>query len=120
MALIDEVLAALNDVAQEWAALPESQAVMLEEKPDVQAVIDLGDSAVTARIVVQVIPGEQFAAERDLRALIKRRFDERGIEIPFPRQTVYLRQEPDFPTGSIEPGAPAAGEAKGEEGTDRA
>lgn len=107
---LDEVLDALNDVAQEWAAIPENEKVMLDAAPTVQAVIELGDSAVVARIVVQVLPGEQFAAERDMMRMIKRRFDERGIEIPFPRRTVYVRQEPDFPVGSIEGGAPSGDE----------
>jgi small-conductance mechanosensitive channel len=98
---LDEVLEALDRVAQEWASLPENKERMLEEKPVVQAVTGLGDSSVTARIIVQVIPGEQFPAERDLFALIKRRFDEWGIEIPFPRRTVYLRQEDTLPLRSI-------------------
>lgn len=108
---LDDVLAALNDVAQEWAAIPENQQVMLDPAPTVQAVIELGDSAVVARIVVQVTPGAQFAAERDMMLMIKRRFDERRIEIPFPRQTVYVRPEPDFPVGSIEAGAPSGDES---------
>ena len=36
-----------------------------------------------------------FGVERDLRQRIKARFDEAGVEIPFPRQVVYHRQEPD-------------------------
>ena len=104
---LDEILEVLNEVAQEWAAIPENKLVMLEEAPAIQAVTDLGDSSVTARIVVQVIPGEQFPAERALRALIKRRFDERGIEIPFPRRTIYLRQETELPARSIKNPAPA-------------
>ncbi len=90
---VDTVLEALEAVAAEWAAREEVRAILLEEAPQVQALLDLGDSAVTARIVVQVVPGEQFAAERELRRLIKLRFDERGIEIPFPRRTVYVRSE---------------------------
>jgi small conductance mechanosensitive channel len=89
----DEVLGALKDVAAEWAAVEENRAIMLEPEPQVQAFMALGDSAVTARIVCQVTPGAQFLAERDLRLLIKRRFDERGVEIPFPRRTVYVRRE---------------------------
>ena len=89
----DEVLAVLKDVAAEWAAAEENRAVMLEPEPQVHAFLALGDSAVTARIVCQVTPGMQFPAERDLRLLIKRRFDERGVEIPFPRRTVYVRRE---------------------------
>ena len=51
-----------------------------------------------ARVIVQVRPGEQFAAERDLRKLIKERFDERGIEIPFPRRTGLRPQRPSRPS----------------------
>ncbi|MEP0545969.1 MAG: mechanosensitive ion channel family protein [Rhodothermales bacterium] len=98
---LDEILEVLNEVALEWAAVPENKETMLEEVPVVQAVTDLGDSSVTARIVVQVIPGSQFPAERDLRARIKRRFDAQGIEIPFPRRTLYLRQETELPARSI-------------------
>ena len=88
-----EALAVLEDVAREWAETEHAQDIMVEEAPQVQALMDLGDSAVTARIVVQVRPGEQFQAERDLRQLIKTRFDERGVEIPFPRRTVYVKTE---------------------------
>jgi len=88
--------------------VPENKEVMLEEAPLVQAITNLGDSAVEARIVVQVIPGEQFPAERNLRARIKRRFDADGIEIPFPRRTVYMRQETDLPARSIKQSLPPA------------
>jgi small conductance mechanosensitive channel len=96
---VNRALGALEEVAREWAQTDEAKRIMLEEAPEVQAVMDLGDSAVTARVVVQVIPGEQFQAERDLRRLVKKRFDEMGIEIPFPRRTVYVKSlddtEPD-------------------------
>ena len=88
---VDDVLAALRDVAAEWAATEAAQAIMLEEAPEVQAVLDLGDSAVQARVVVQVRPGEQFAADRELKRLIKARFDEKGVEIPFPRRMIYVK-----------------------------
>ncbi|MEM1041732.1 MAG: mechanosensitive ion channel family protein [Bacteroidota bacterium] len=103
---LDEILDALNEVAQEWAAKEGNKEIMLEEAPTVQAVTSLGDSSVEARIIVQVIPGEQFPAERALRALIKRRFDEQGIEIPFPRRTVYVRNETELPARSFKQAAP--------------
>lgn len=83
----------LEDVAREWAATDHAQDVKVEEAPQVQAFLALGDSGVTARVIVQVRPGEQFGVERDLRRLIKARFDERGVEIPFPRRTVYVKSE---------------------------
>ena len=90
---VADALPVLEDVAREWAETEHAQAVMVEEAPQVQALMALGDSAVTARIIVQVKPGEQFPAERDLRRLVKTRFDERGIEIPFPRRTVYVKTD---------------------------
>ncbi len=98
---LDEILEVLDEVAQEWAAIPENKEAMLEEKPMIQAITELGESSVTARIVVQMIPGSQFPAERDMRKMIKRRFDERGIEIPFPRRTIYMRQETELPSRTI-------------------
>ncbi len=88
---VSTALHALEAVASEWAATEHAQEILLEDAPQVQALMDLGDSAVTARVVAQVRPGEQFQAERDLRQLIKRRFDELGVEIPFPRRTVYVK-----------------------------
>ena len=100
-----EALAVLEDLAAEWAATDEAKAVMVEDAPEVQGLLTLGDSAVTARVIVQVRPGEQFAVDRALRTLVKERFDERGIEIPFPRRTVYVRAE----GGALAAGAPAGG-----------
>ena len=88
-----EALRVLEEVAEEWAATDAARAVMVEDAPQVQGLLSLDDSAVTARVIVQVRPGEQFAVDRDIRSLVKERFDERGIEIPFPRRTVYVRSE---------------------------
>lgn len=91
---VDESLTALNAIAQEWAAQEQARAVMLEERPEVQAVMALGDVAVTARVVVQVRPGEQAAAERTLRRLIKKRFYERGLALLAPRAATALPPAP--------------------------
>ena len=90
---VEAGLAAMEAVAQEWASGEFARGVMLEAAPTVQALMGLGESGVRARIIVQVRPGEQFQAERELTALVKRRFDERGVEIPFPRRTVYVKTE---------------------------
>ncbi|MUP39387.1 mechanosensitive ion channel family protein [Labilibaculum euxinus] len=57
-------------------------------------VINLGDSSVTLRAYVWAEDsGKAFVAKCDLLKSIKEQFDRDGIEIPFPHQTVYLRQE---------------------------
>lgn len=103
---VEAGLAALEAVANEWAQSDFAKEIMLDDAPTVQAVMGLGESGVTARIVVQVRPGEQFEAERQLNRLVKRRFDEMGVEIPFPRRTVYVKG--DASPASLEAAAAAA------------
>lgn len=100
----ETILPVMERVANEWAAgKPE---ILKEDGPTVQAITDFTESSINARIVVQVIPGEQHAAERELRLLLKREFDRLGIQIPFPRQTVYFRREDEMPPRSIREDAP--------------
>ncbi|MFB6247820.1 MAG: mechanosensitive ion channel family protein [Salinibacter sp.] len=109
---VDAVLPVLNEVAQAWAA--ENQDILLEDEPQVQGLMDFGDSSVTARVVVQVTPGEQFAAERELRMRLKRAFDERGVEIPFPQRTVHVLENATGPAPTPSP----AGDASPSNSTD--
>ncbi len=90
---LDAILPVMQEVADAWAE--ENTEIMMEERPQAQAIIEFGDSSVVARIVVMVVPGNQWASERDLRHRLKREFDRRHIEIPFPRRTLYLRKESD-------------------------
>ncbi len=95
---IDAILPIMERVANAWAA--ENAEIILEEQPMVQAITTFADSAVNARIVVQVMPGKQWQAERELRLMLKRDFDRLGVEIPFPRRTVIMREgkPPSLPT----------------------
>lgn len=92
---IDAIVPIIEQVAGEWAA--DHEDILLEEAPQVQGLMDFGDSSVTARIAVRVQPGEQFAAERDLRMRLKRVFDEQGVEIPFPQRTAHIYEKSESP-----------------------
>jgi len=107
---VDAILPIMKEVAQEW--VDEHRDLVLEEEPLVQGLLDFADSSVTARIVVQVKPGEQYAAERELRQRVKRTFDERGIEIPFPQRTLHLRDSALEPEGAADSSGPAASDAE--------
>ena len=98
---VDSILPIMEEVASEWAA--EHKEILLEDSPTVQGLMDFGDSSVTARVVMQVKPGEQFAAERELRMRLKRAFDEREVEIPFPQRTVHVLNEDSTPTRTPTP-----------------
>jgi len=69
-------------------------ATILEE-PMILGVEDLGDSAVTIRLMIKVDPGEQWAVSRLVRRRIKDGLDAAGVEIPFPQQAVWLRSVPE-------------------------
>ena len=51
---------------------------------------ELGDSAVVVRCRLKTPPMQQWAVAREFRRRMKKRFDELGIEIPFPHRTVYF------------------------------
>lgn len=89
---INEVLAILNRVANEW--MTSNQGVLRGTAPDVHAITSFGDPSVNLRIGIAVEPGEQFRAERELRLAIKEEFEKAGITIPLSSQSVHLIAPP--------------------------
>ncbi|MEX1363607.1 MAG: mechanosensitive ion channel family protein [Nannocystaceae bacterium] len=85
-------MATLAEVGRQWA---EDHAETVIDAPEVQGLLGLDSSSVGVRLVVKVKPGTHWSAERELRQRIKAAFDREGIEIPFGRQVVYLRQDQD-------------------------
>jgi small-conductance mechanosensitive channel len=67
------------------------------ERPEVWGVQSLGASSIAIRLVVKTEPSQQWAVERELRLRLKNALDEAGIEIPFPQQTVWFRNQGDHP-----------------------
>jgi small-conductance mechanosensitive channel len=63
------------------------------------------DSAVVVKFFIKTRPLQQWTVKREMLRRIKKRFDELGIEIPFPQRTVYHRLEngegPGIDTGSL-------------------
>ena len=87
---VERGMKALEEIANKWAE--ENKDIVLEP-PIIQGVLSLGSSDVTLRIAIKVKPMTHWGAERELKRRIKDTFDKKGIEIPFPRQVVYLRRE---------------------------
>lgn len=50
---------------------------------------DFGDSQVTIKFRIKTLPIKQWEVSREFKRLLKNRFDELGIEIPFPHRTLY-------------------------------
>ena len=87
---VEKGMKALEKIADKWAQ--ENKDIVLEP-PVVQGILSLGSSEVTLRVSIKVKPMTHWGAERELKRRIKDTFDEKGIEIPFPRQVVYLKKE---------------------------
>ena len=87
---VERGMKALEEITNKWTG--ENKDIVLEP-PIVQGVLSLGSSDVTLRVAIKVKPMTHWGAERELKRRIKDTFDKKGIEIPFPRQVVYLRRE---------------------------
>jgi len=83
----DRCLAVLREVGSELERDPLYGKKLLGsfEYPGVQA---LGDSAVVLRMVAKTLPQEGLVVQRELRRRVKKAFDARDIEIPFPHVKV--------------------------------
>lgn len=96
-AIVDVAVAYEEDLEHVLAVLEELMRRFGEDEPDVVegptvlGVTDLADSSVEIRIFARTVPMTQWKVERDIRRAIKRKFDEVGIEIPYPRRVIYDR-----------------------------
>ena len=87
---VDQAVALLERVFGDYAA---SHADIVLEPPEVLGVQNLAESSVQIRVWMKVLPGRQWPAGRELRALVKKAFDGAGIEIPFPQRTIWMRTD---------------------------
>jgi small conductance mechanosensitive channel len=87
---VEKGMKTLEEIANKW--VEENKDIVLES-PVIQGILSLGSSEVTLRVAIKVKPLTHWGAERELKKRIKDTFDKEGIEIPFPRQVVYLRKE---------------------------
>ncbi len=84
----DEVVAALKDVDEAMRQDPQFRYDMLEPI-EIMGVDRFEDSAVVVRARLKTRPIQQWRIGREFNRRLKKAFDEKGIEIPFPHQTVY-------------------------------
>jgi small conductance mechanosensitive channel len=86
---VDEVMKVLVQLSQELRNDPYFGPMVLEG-PEMLGVNSFADSAVMIRFHLKTKPLMQWPVRRELNRRIKNRFDELGIEIPFPHQTLYF------------------------------
>lgn len=71
--------------------------LLAEPEPFVRLIPGFGDSSLDFTLTCQVREFvDQYLAQHELRKRIFKRFNEEGIEIPYPHRTVYLREEKEW------------------------
>jgi moderate conductance mechanosensitive channel len=84
----DEVIRVLKQIDEEMRRDPEYQQDILAPL-EVAGVDRFADSAVVIKARIRTQPIKQWRVGREFNRRIKLRFDELGIEIPFPHVTFY-------------------------------
>ncbi|MDP2381456.1 MAG: mechanosensitive ion channel family protein [Nitrospirota bacterium] len=85
---VDEVMTVLQDIAEELRRDPLFADDILAPL-DMLGVDKFADSAVIIKSRIKTVPLKQWRVGREMNRRIKQTFDAKGIEIPFPHQTVY-------------------------------
>jgi small-conductance mechanosensitive channel len=85
----DRVVAVLKEVGDQMMQEEEYRAAILEPL-EILGVDKFDDSAVVIKARIKTLPIKQWLVGREMNRRIKKRFDELGIEIPFPHRSLYF------------------------------
>lgn len=89
---VDRVMRILVDIGQELRR-DSKFGPLITADPEMLGVDAFGESAVMIKFFIKTRPLQQWTVKREMHRRIKKRFDELGIEIPFPHQTVFHRYD---------------------------
>jgi small conductance mechanosensitive channel len=85
----DKVCQVLKEVADEMMK-EEEYAKLILAPLEVLGVDKFADSAVMVMARIKTVPIQQWTVGREMNRRIKKRFDELGIEMPFPHMSLYF------------------------------
>lgn len=86
---IDEAIKVLKEITENFY----ENNVDMVKAPDVLGVHMMGATEIILRVTAECKPNTHFGIMRQLNAEIKKTFEARGIEIPYPRLITYHRTE---------------------------
>lgn len=87
---LDRVISVLKESAEAFVQNEAFKPHILEP-PMVLGPLDLGDWAVTMRVMVKTRPGKQWEIARELKKQLLAACAREGISLPYPRQEVWVR-----------------------------
>jgi small conductance mechanosensitive channel len=98
---VDQVMAVIMSLAHDLQRDP-GFAPLILEGATMLGVDSLSDSGITIKFYIKTRPLQQWTIKRELLRRIKNRFDEVGIEIPYPQRVVHHRQDGQSAPGMYE------------------
>ena len=109
---VDEVMQVIEDLGRKMAE-DDTLAADIVVPLVAQGVQSLDDSAVVIRAKMRVRAGTQWSMKREFNRRMKNRFDELGIEIPFPQRTISFGEDNEKGTVTARTAVDKKREAKG-------
>lgn len=103
---IDEVKAAMREAFDRLMQTEHKEEIL--DEFDMQGVIGFADSAITVRARIKTLPGKHWGTGRTYSEILKRVFEEHGINIPYPHVTYVAAPEPKRPGSNLPPPVPAS------------
>jgi small conductance mechanosensitive channel len=94
---VDEVMSLLVEMGKQMRREPAYSQYILED-PEMLGVEEFGASAVVIKFHIKTRAIKRLVVKREMLRRIKNRFDELGIEIPYPHQVVYNRTDDGIAT----------------------
>ena len=94
---VDEVMEIMREVGEGMRNDPEIGKSILEPI-EIFGLQKFDDSAIVIRARLTTKPLKQWGLKREFNRRVKKAFDERGIEIPFPHRTIYMGEPKEGPS----------------------
>lgn len=88
---IDFVINTLKEIDEEFRNTADSKDYVLAPL-EIFGVDKFDDSAIIVKARIKTTPIKQWEVGREFNGFIKKKFDEKGIEIPFPQRTVHITE----------------------------
>lgn len=113
---VDRVIETLRDLGREMQTDPQWASTILAPL-DIAGLDQFGDSAMVFKAGFKTLPGKQWGVRREFHRRMKRRFDELGIDMPYPHRMILMHSldraedAPAAAPASAPAAAPAAGAA---------
>ncbi len=89
---VDDAIAQMELAFKDLMQIPELAREVMEDI-SIPGVTALNQNGFTIRVLIKTTPGNQWMIQRGFNRLLKQRFDEAGIELPYPHTVLHFGRD---------------------------